>query len=94
MTRCARLPSIRVYQVSAGTPQAVSIPGDAVAFALQVRTAIGATVRLDGPTSQDFFSLAAGATMSMDNLKLDKDLVLYIDAASGSVTLEVWVWSA
>ncbi len=94
MARCARLPSIRVYQVTAGTPVTISIPRDTVAFALQVRTAIGATLRVDGPTVQDYFSLAAGATLSMDNLNLDNDLNLYVDAAGGSVTIEVWLWSA
>lgn len=94
MARCARLPSIRVYSVVAGTPETISIPRDTVAFALQVRTAVGATIRVDGPTVQDYFSLAAGATLSMDNLNLDSDLDLYVDAASGTVTVEVWLWSA
>lgn len=94
MARCARAASLRTVSATAGSPERVTIPRDTVAFALQVRTAVGATIRVEAPSGGDYFSLGAGATLSMDSLQLANDLDLYVDAASGTVTVEVWLWSA
>lgn len=95
MSRCARSMTISTVAVTAGTPALLLIPRDTVAFALQVRTTVGATVREGSKTNPDYFSLAAGATLSSPEfLGLANDLELWIDAASGSVVVEVWLWSA
>lgn len=87
--------TITTLQVTAGTPALLLIPRTAVAFALQVRTAVGITVREGSKANPDYFSLAAGATLSSPEfLGLANDVELWIDAASGTVTVEVWLWSA
>lgn len=87
--------TITTLEVTAGTPQLLTIPRDTVAWALQVRTPVGATIREGSKGATDYFSLAAGATLSSPEfLGLQNDLELWIDAAAGTVTVEAWLWSA
>ena len=90
---CNVTPTLTTVAVpGTGTRARLVIPQDVRSFALQVRTAVGLTIALEASESADYFSLAAGATFSQDDLKLTHDLELWLDAPS-AVVAELWSWT-
>lgn len=88
---CKRRPRIRSFSITAGAPfEAITLPASTAAFVLRPRTAVGVQLRVD-QASTDYFSLAAGETYTEEDLALDAELVIYVEAAA-DVVVEVWSW--
>lgn len=92
MSRCARIPYLRIYTVPADPAEVeIDLPADLVTFVIRPRTAVGMKLRLD-PAAIAYFSIDAGESLSVDNLKIDEEPVKLLLSAASEITVELFGW--